>query len=302
MSRWLVIGALGALTACIVSIDESKLNAEPNRGGDDDDDDDTSKKDAGKLTDGGKDALVEAAPIEAGVVLPASCQAALNDDPGAANGPTTIGFQNQALTVFCDQGTRGGGWTMLHRLSAGPGITGDPINFYNSFGLHDTELAEITPKHTNAHYTSRLLSHWNTDFPVKQAMVRIYDAAGNPLKELVFDAGPVGAAPASTYTTFFLPERLLASSWTDLSKDLSFSDFTVEGSNDIVRRFNINRKYATCDTDVGWLVAHGSAATVACTNYELPSDHIRIYYAPATTGQKWLDAVSDASSLAVFAR
>lgn len=301
---------LATLTACLVSIDESKLDAQPKRAGDDDDDDTTSKKDAGKLTDSGssggasKDVLVEAASIDSSIPPPASCKDALQKDPAALTGPTTIGFQGQALSVFCDQGARGGGWTMLHRLSAGPGLAGDPLTIYNTIGLHDTELDEVTPKKSNAHYTSRILNHWNVDFPVKDAMVRVYDGAGNALKEIVFDAGPIPALglPASNFTSFFAPERLVASSWTDLTKDLLFSDFSVQGSNDIVRRFLVERKYSTCETDVGWLMAHGSAATVACPGYENPSDHIRVYFASGNTGQKWLDGVSDASSMAVFVR
>lgn len=306
--RWASIFALavGSLTACLVSIDESKLDAQPAYG---DDDDDATKRDGGKtkLVDAGggglTDVLVEAAPIEAGVVLPASCKEALDQAASAASGPTTIGFQNQALTVYCDQTTRGGGWTMLHRLSAGPGLTGDPVAIYSSFGLHDTELAEITPKRSSAHYTSRLLNHWNVDFPVNDAMVRIYDDGGFMLKELVFNAGEIPALdlPPSTFMSFFVPDRMFDTSWPDLLKTVPFSDFTIQGSNDIGRRFNINRKYATCETDVGWLVAHGSMATVAC-DYELPSDYIRIYYAPGNSGRKWIDGVSDAASLAVFVR
>jgi len=194
---------------------------------------------------------------------------------------------------------------MLHRLSAGQ--PGDPLTFYNSFGLNDTVAAEISPKKSNTHYTSRILNHWNVDFPVKEALVQVYDAAGAPLKFLRFDA------TSSTFTSFFRPERLAASSWIDLQPSAeTFSDFTLEGSNDIVRRFNVNLQYQGCDKDYGWLVAHGTLANPTCkdknpptnTDYEVPSNLIRIYLATGSTGQVWrtMPAGFTAGSLAVFAR
>lgn len=309
--RRALIGVVAiSATACLVSIDESKLQDGIKAGnkGDDDDDDDVVKRDAGKKdppADAGfPDVIVQTPPVEAGIDLAATCKE-LQAKGDTTTGPKTIAFQAHSLMVYCDQAIEGGGWTMLHRLSAGQ--AGDPLTIYNSFGLNDTIAAEITPKKSNTHYTSRILNHWNVDFPVKDALVQVYDAAGTPLKFLRFDA------TSSTFTSFFRPERLAASSWIDLQPaGETFSDFTLEGSNDIVRRFNVNRQYKSCDQDYGWLVAHGTLASPPCnskgaptnTDYEVPANLIRIYLATGTTGQLWknMPAGFTAGSLAVFAR
>ena len=308
--RWILIHvlAVGSLTACIVTIDESKIGAKPENPDDDYDDDTTDggkkNKDSGDDNvepprDASKDAVVAVPPVEVGVVLPTSCKDALAKNPVAPTGPTQIDFKGAALTVFCDQTSREGGWTMLFRLSAGPGLTGDPYDIYNNFGVNDTVATEVTPAKTNAHYNSRILSQWNvpSGFPVADAMVRVYKATA-PVKEVVFQAA------GSNFSTFFAPARIVDSSWNnDLKPTTEFSDFAIAGRPQLLRRFNIHRTYSTCETDTGWLVAHGSVTgEVACDNYELPADHIRIYYAREFVAQKWVDHVEDADSLAVFAR
>ncbi|MBX3226063.1 MAG: hypothetical protein KIT84_29190 [Labilithrix sp.] len=332
---------VGGGAACLVSIDESRLSPKGDDDDDDARDaTSTPKKDSGggpvlpdpdasvdptKTPDGGlscpeptslcDDRCFDlatsnahcgacSAPCTGGttctnkVCRAASCKQILAQG-NATTGPATITFQGSALDVFCDQTAREGGWTMVHRLSAG--LTGDPFTFYTSIPLNDTVAAELTPKKSGVHYTSRILSQLNQQFAVTEAMLRVYDAAGNPVKEIVFDA------TGATFTTFMTPARIKASSYSDLNGAVQFVDFGVGGDQNLQRRFLVHKKYEIppgCPADTGWLMVHGTIPDAPCkTEYEAPLDRIRILYAPGTTAKKWSDGgYGEASSFVVFVR
>jgi hypothetical protein len=296
---------LGGMTACLVSIDESRLDADTTTdhvdAGNKKSSTSSGESESSTSSSGSSTSVVDASlpPVEAGADLPGSCKEAKDRGTSTTSGPATIQFNGEQVTVFCDQTTDGGGWTMLFRLSAGPGITGDPMEFYSTFGLNDAIPEEVTPKKTNSQYTSRILSHWNEAFTVTDALVGAYDSGGAMVKSLRF--GGVG----TTFLSFFAPEHLVSSSWTDLGPNpaaSTFSDFSAAGSSDIGRRFNVNKKYAGCPNDSGWFVAHASLSAPPACDYENPTDHIRIYVAPESTAQAWPTSVSEASSMAIFAR
>lgn len=309
---FLALVALGGV-ACLATIDESRLDAKDPTVGDDDDDRDAGvpitakdgtapEPDASvtptKTDDGGLSCPQPTTLCGDKCCHPPSCKGVLAATPGAPTGPTTISFQSTDLSVFCDQTTRGGGWTMLHRLSAG--VAGDPFIAYTSIPLNDTLAAEVTTKASTVHYTSRILSQWNKAFPVAEVMLQVLDTAGKPLREIVFDGA------GSTPTTFMAPAKIKASSWTDLTPATPFVDFSVEGSGGLQRRFFIHKPYEIppgCPADVGWLVVHGTPADVPCkTEYEAPFDKIRVMFASGTTAQKWTEARGEAAAFAVFVR
>ncbi|HVH45591.1 MAG TPA: fibrinogen-like YCDxxxxGGGW domain-containing protein [Labilithrix sp.] len=104
----------------------------------------------------------------------------------------------------------------------------------------------------------------------------------------------------TTRESWFSKAKLLTSPWNDVSAaDTGF--FAPAGHPDEQRRFFIHRPYKTCEEDEGWLVVHGSKAPTVCA-YENPGANIRIYYAPNATAHRWSTGVPEASSFAVFVR
>jgi hypothetical protein len=185
---------------------------------------------------------------------------------------------------------QGPGLTLVYRVSAG--VVGEPFDLYTGPPQNDDVAAEVTPLATQTHYVSRLLARWNLELPVVEARARVLDAKGAILAELTFDAKD------TTPTSFFAKERLLTSPWSDVSGAAYFS---ASGHADAHRRFFIENVYATCETDSGWLLVHGTASSSACP-YEVPFDKVRIFYASGTNARQWASSISEGRSFAIFVR
>jgi hypothetical protein len=326
--------AAGALTACLMSIDESKIGL-----GDDDDEPDqvndssTVKPDVSTPTPT-KDAEVSTVLPDGG----RSCSAGLSLCPDDICYDTTgelancgscgtVCAQNQVCRaskcvppssckeLLARAPSTPTGVTNLtiggkilpafcDMTTDGGGYTlvfrlsqgqpGDPYALFTGGPQNDDVPEEVTPQVRPKHYVSRLLSSWGADFPVEQVRVRLLNNVGGVLRELAFDS------KSSTRENWFAKGKVVASPWTDLSgADMGF--FAPAGHPAEQRRFFIHRAYNTCDTDEGWLVVHGTKEPVVCS-YESPSQNIRILYAPGATAQRWSTGVPEASSFAVFAR
>lgn len=266
--------AAGTLGGCLLTIDESRIGA----------------LDASAPEAGSADASAIDACATCGERPPSSCREVLAANPSAPSGLHTIAFGGTNLPVHCDMETDGGGFTLVFRVTSG--LAGDPYALYVGPAQNDERPEEATPVATNAHYVSRLLAHWNVDFPVAQARVRLLDGAGARVAEMVFDA------KGTTPTSFFAKEHLLESPWSD-TKEASF--FSIVGDANDQRRFFVHKPYATCETDEGWLIVHG-ANTFGFCPYETPFDRIRILYARGTIAQRWSALVTEARAFDVLVR
>lgn len=321
----------GALTACLMSIDESKLDSKPG-----DDGGETSRLDSSstvrdaepaKPTDDGGLACSEGLTLCADnvcydttgdlercgsctnkcaesevcrnskCVLPGSCKELLARVPGTSTGIQNLSVDGTVLPVYCDMTTAGGGFTLVFRLSQG--IPGDPYGLFKGPSLNDDVATEVTPLVRPVHYVSRLLADWNAGLSVTDARVRLYDVGGDLLRELTFNGA------GSTRDSWFSKPNLTGSPWSDVNAadgGASTNVFSPMGHYDERRCFFITRPYKTCPEDEGWLVVHGTKTNPACPSYENPSSNVRIFYAPESTAQRWSVAVPEAASFAIFVR
>ena len=192
------------------------------------------------------------------------------------------------IEVYCDQTTDGGGWTLIFKLSSG--VAGDPSALWNGPALNENDVTLLGTSKSDKHYVSGYItSFWNSNgVVVKEARAHAYE--GNTLAKFwKFDA------TATTKLAWFDPARLTASSYLDLLPPFNY--FSILGDDPAGRRFYINRNYAGCPGDLGWL--NLDTAPDPCTWETHNGDPaVRILYAPGTTLINWTTE-ADADTLGV---
>lgn len=252
------------LGGCWLSIDESKIGA-----------------DAGAIDAGAVDALPDAPTAP-----PATCAELVAAGEPKTTGIHTVTIDGAKTAVYCDMTDPPK--TLVYRASAG--VAGDAFTLL--VGAPSDPEAEATPTRTGTHYVSRLLQRWNAGVTITEAWTRAYDAKGDVVLELQFDA------KGSTPTDFFTKERLRRSPWTDVS---GATQFSAAGAVTDKRRFFIHLPFSVCETDDGWLFVGATKDTAVCP-YEKPADKIRIFYAPGSTATRWNVTFAEASSFTIFVR
>jgi hypothetical protein len=179
---------------------------------------------------------------------------------------------------------------------ASAGQPGDPYTLFTGPEQNDDVRAEATPIASTKHYVSRLLSDWNVALPIKDVRVRLYNTV--PGSKPLLDL--VFDGTGSTKDTWFLPAKLKSSPWTDVAS-AEPTLFYAAGQAVEERRFFISMPYKGCDVDSGWLLVHGTNTTSKCT-WENPVGTIRILYSAGTTAQGWNSSPPTAASFAIFVR
>lgn len=326
--------AASLLTACLLTIDETKIGASP----DDDEDDGSSETDATTSRPPVRDAepSVEtpdgARACSAGLTLcdddicydttgdnvrcgsctksceqnqvciaskcvpPTSCKELLARAPGTPSGVTQLTLGGTAVPAFCDMTTAGGGWTLVFRVSQG--IPGDVYGLFKGGPVNDTDAVEVTPQVRPKHYVSRALGDWNVGFKVDEVRARLYSSTAVQLRELAFDG-----KGSDRENWFSFARHVKNSSGWDLT-GIEAGFFTAKGHEAEKRNFFVTTPYSTCTADKGWLVVHGTnTGTITCPYEQSAAANVRIYYSPQAAAEVWSDgSPENAASFAVFAR
>ncbi|CAH1266454.1 Hypp3378 [Branchiostoma lanceolatum] len=142
-------------------------------------------------------------------------------------------------------------WKLVFKVQAKAGADSYPLwssGFTPSNLPGDLRLAPI------GHYKSRDVGIWES-LNIKKVKLSLYTFSPNmEIRDLVFNG------MGSNKDNWFSKSRLISSPWTDL-KTAPTNYFSIPGhsvryssSSRVNRRFYINRSYAGCPGDRGWLV------------------------------------------------
>eukprot|EP00058_Branchiostoma_floridae_P021196 XP_002606686.1 hypothetical protein BRAFLDRAFT_72547 [Branchiostoma floridae] len=110
------------------------------------------------------------------------------------------------------------------------------------------------PSLSTGHYISRDVGMWES-LDIKKVKVSLYTFSPNmETRDLIFNG------TGSNKDNWFSKDRLISSPWTDLKTEptnyFSIAGYERRDSSEsyLFRRFHINRSYAGCAADLGWLV------------------------------------------------
>ncbi|XP_025099047.1 uncharacterized protein LOC112566858 isoform X2 [Pomacea canaliculata] len=150
-----------------------------------------------------------------------------------------------------------GDWVLAFRATRG---IGKPVyDTWTAVGRHDddpvtrlalpcgcTSVNSSLP--CDRHYRSRLLDTWPSA-AIDQVRLVVYDHG-------VEKAHVTFRGTGSTYMSWFSLDRVVESSWDDLTTAATVNSFSIEGDSPSAyhRRFYINHVYNECPGDSGWFV------------------------------------------------
>ncbi|RMX59367.1 hypothetical protein pdam_00016365 [Pocillopora damicornis] len=192
------------------------------------------------------------------------------------NGVYKVFFNNsQVFDVYCDQSSRGGGWTMVFKVVSGVSANGksssqlwsspETINENRSEALNiDSSFRE--------HYKNRFVPNWHLAKP-KEVQIALYRRNGSETLYIVFDS------TSSDNKNWFSKSRIVHSPWRDLESEHQ-NYFSIEGCCS-GRDFYISRNHGSCH-DAGWL-----AITVSACGWEKRLPPFTVLYSNRTTYTSW---------------
>ena len=99
---------------------------------------------------------------------------------------------------------------------------------------------------SSGHLRSSLINKWNSH-KIDEVKIELIKG-GDVVKVFVFDG------TGSTNMNWFDKQRLVKSSYSDLSKSSTTNFFSIIGDKTVDRHFYINRNYHGCPNDKGWLM------------------------------------------------
>ncbi|XP_025099788.1 uncharacterized protein LOC112567338 isoform X2 [Pomacea canaliculata] len=148
-------------------------------------------------------------------------------------------------------------WVLVFR--AAQGIEKSVYDTWTAAGRHDDDpITRLTlpcgctsvngSLPCDRHYRSRILDTWPS-LSIDQVKLVVYDRG-------VEKAHVTFRGTGSTNMSWFSLDRVVESSWDDLTPAASVNYFSIDGhaTSTMLRRFFINHEYNTCAGDSGWLV------------------------------------------------
>ncbi|XP_078381758.1 uncharacterized protein LOC144664478 isoform X1 [Oculina patagonica] len=196
----------------------------------------------------------------------------------------------EMFNVYCDQSSKGGGWTMVFKLVSG--VSADVYQLWSSEDSLNENNAEALNviSSLREHYKNRFVQNWQTVNP-KEVRVALY-TNGSEVLSLFFDS--VDADKENWFSKY----RLTQAPWNDVKSE-PHNYFSIIG-HPPERAFFINRNYGGCEVDAGWLLV--SSDGKCAFEYRLPT--IAIMYSKLETYTSWdsYENVGIADVLAVFIR
>ncbi|XP_060083121.1 uncharacterized protein LOC132562397 [Ylistrum balloti] len=150
---------------------------------------------------------------------------------------------------YCHR-TDSSGWILLARF--GSGNSESVLSTWTETGRDDNSDANMPDecKETNTssvctrHFRSGLIDEWETLNPT-QVKFSLY-TSGIEVVYITLNATD------SDLTSWFSKERLLSTSFTDLTTNSTTNFFSLSGPN-ASRRFYIHKSYGGCPNDIGWV-------------------------------------------------
>ncbi|XP_015753909.1 PREDICTED: uncharacterized protein LOC107333592 [Acropora digitifera] len=200
-----------------------------------------------------------------------------------------------AFPVYCDMAT--GGWTMVFKIASGVSRVSNRLvwDIYRSSETANenvTAALDVTNQYQD-HYKNRVILYWDT-FNAMQARVSLYKNSISQ-KELLFNA------LGTNKLNWFSARKLISSSWPSI-KTTPTNFFSVRGHchSNACRSFFINKSYAGCPNDFGWLV--GSTSSTWCSWESNNARKFNILYSKLNTYTNWNTAgnVGLADAMVVF--
>jgi hypothetical protein len=211
---------------------------------------------------------------------------------GIKSGVHDLEIEGSTVPFYCDMATDDGGYTMVFKISAG--VAGQPASLWTAgMPLNDTDKTLLTPNKSTKNYLSRIVTKlWNLGFDVSDVRVSAM-IGGKEIKFFKFDAR------GSSVVNWFIPSRLIATSYSDLTATTPTNIFSIAGDPSSHREWFISRAYGGCDVDSGWLVADWAPDPCA---WESANPAVRILFAPGNSATNWTSSPSRADALVVFVR
>jgi len=200
--------------------------------------------------------------------------------------------QSEMIDVYCDQSSRGGGWTMVFKVVSG--VSADIYQLWTSaesLNENNTKALNVTSSF-KGHYKNRFVQNWPTARP-KEARVALYsNNESKPVEilSLVFNA------TNSNNVNWFSRGRLTHSPWTDLFTEPLLT-FALQGC--CGRTFYITKSHGGCPQDFGWLLVSFNDCV-----YESRLPQTTVMYSNHTSYVNWNNYgnVGIADTLVVYIR
>ncbi|KAL5009144.1 hypothetical protein ScPMuIL_014725 [Solemya velum] len=136
-------------------------------------------------------------------------------------------------------------WSLVFRAAAGNGesVYDTWINTTTQTG-HAGACQILQPQpRCSGHYKNQIVDRWNSA-NITQVKLELH-SAGRRVAYVIFDG------TGSDYSNWFSKDRILESSWSDLTTSFDYSCFAMEGYG--ARNLLIIKGYGDCTTDIAWM-------------------------------------------------
>ncbi|XP_025104273.1 uncharacterized protein LOC112570120 isoform X2 [Pomacea canaliculata] len=177
------------------------------------------------------------------------------------------------------------GWTLCFRATAGLGSpvydTWTHVGYHDDYKYTRTSMpcgCTATSGSCDRHYRSFLVDVWPSR-NLEKVKVALYE---NGVEKAFMEFRGLD----SNYLNWFSADRLLNSSWTDISGSALpyFSIFGIDEPGRVTRRFYVSKGHYGCPSDFGWISIKDKGHV--CT-WETASHLPTFFYSKAQTGITW---------------
>jgi hypothetical protein len=170
-----------------------------------------------------------------------------------------ITYGTTSIATYCDMQHGGGGWTLVYKIGSGLPKTDDAAALWSGAVANESVPSQLdvtsAPSAPTGPYLSRIVaSDWNSvgGFVVHSARVVVY----NGEEEGGSAAFSIPVASSTNISSWFSAGNIKSSTWTDMTPTGTYNFFSIQGDNVPGmggRRWFVNKSYAGCPADTGWL-------------------------------------------------